>query len=48
MLFLAVFWIAAAFAFDSPARQALVPTLVPLAAFPRAVIFSSTAQALAL
>lgn len=47
VLFTAVFWIAAAFAFDSPARQALVPTLVPIESFPRAVIFSSTAQALA-
>lgn len=43
----AVFAIACAFAFDSPARQALVPTLVPLAAFPRAVTFASTVQTLA-
>lgn len=47
VLFTAVFFVAATFAFDSPARQALMPTLVSLAAFPRAVIFSSTAQALA-
>lgn len=47
ILYAAVFCIAASFSFDSPARQALVPNLVPLAAFPRAVTFSSTAQALA-
>jgi len=47
VLFAAVFAIACAFAFDSPARQALVPTLVPIASFPRAVTFASTAQALA-
>jgi MFS family permease len=47
VLFTAVFFVAAAFAFDSPARQALLPTLVPLDTFPRAVTFSSTAQALA-
>lgn len=47
ILYAAVFCIAAAFSFDSPARQALVPNLVPLAAFPRAVTFSSTVQALA-
>jgi MFS family permease len=38
---------AAAFAFDSPARQALLPSLVPLAVFPRAVTWSSMATALA-
>jgi MFS family permease len=47
LLYGAVFAIQCAFAFDSPARQALVPTLVPLAAFPRAVTISSSAQALA-
>lgn len=47
VLFAAVFLNACAFAFDSPARQALVPTLVPIESFPRAVTFGSTAQALA-
>src|SRR5690606_23545549 len=47
LLYGAVFAIQCAFAFDSPARQALVPTLVPLAAFPRAVTFASTVQTLA-
>jgi len=47
VLYAAVFLVAASFAFDSPARQALVPSLVPLASFPRAVTFGSTAQALA-
>jgi MFS family permease len=46
-LYAAVFCNAAAFAFDSPARQALLPSLVPLASFPRAVTYSSTATALA-
>lgn len=47
VLYGAVFCISCAFAFDSPARQALVPTLVPLPAFPRAVTYASTVQALA-
>jgi MFS family permease len=47
LLFAAVFGVSAANAFDSPARQALVPSLVPLEAFPRAVTYASTAQALA-
>jgi MFS family permease len=47
LLYGGVFAISCAFAFDSPARQALVPTLVPIAAFPRAVTFASTIQALA-
>lgn len=47
LLYGAVFCISCAFAFDSPARQALVPSLVPLEAFPRAVTFASTVQALA-
>jgi MFS family permease len=47
LLYAVVFTNAAAFAFDSPARQALVPNLVPLAAFPRAVTLGSTATALA-
>jgi predicted MFS family arabinose efflux permease len=34
-------------AFDSPARQAFLPSLVPLDVFPRAVTFASTATALA-
>ena len=32
--------ISVSFSFDSPARQALVPSLVPLEAFPRAVTYS--------
>jgi len=47
LLYAAVFANAVAFAFDSPARQAFLPNLVPLEAFPRAVTFSSTAAALA-
>jgi MFS family permease len=47
ILYAVVFSNAAAFAFDSPARQALVPSLVPLAAFPRAVTWASTVTALA-
>jgi MFS family permease len=47
LLYAVVFANAAAFAFDSPARQALVPSLVPLAAFPRAVTWASTVTALA-
>jgi MFS family permease len=46
LLYAAVFSNAVAFAFDSPARQALLPSLVPLDAFPRAVTFASTAMAL--
>jgi hypothetical protein len=47
MLYGAIFCISVSFAFDSPARQALVPSLVPLEIFPRAVTFSATAQAFA-
>jgi MFS family permease len=47
LLYGAVALVSVAFAFDAPARQALVPSLVPLATFPRAVTFGSTAQALA-
>jgi len=47
LIYAAVFTNALASAFDSPARQAFLPSLVPLAAFPRAVTFSSTAMALA-
>ena len=47
VLYAAVFSVSVSFAFDSPARQALVPNLVPLESFPRAVTYSSTAQALA-
>jgi MFS family permease len=47
LLYAAVFANAVAFAFDSPARQAFLPTLVPLEDFPRAVTLSSTAAALA-
>ncbi|MGD9763261.1 MAG: MFS transporter [Candidatus Binatia bacterium] len=39
--------IAAASAFENPARAALLPTLVSRAQFPRAVTLASTAQALA-
>jgi MFS family permease len=46
-IYAAVFSNALAFAFDSPARQAFLPSLVPLEAFPRAVVFASTAMALA-
>jgi MFS family permease len=47
LLFLVVFSNSASFAFDSPARQAFLPSLVPLERFPRAVTIGSTAQALA-
>jgi MFS family permease len=47
LLYAAVFANAVSFAFDSPARQAFLPTLVSLEQFPRAVTFSSTAAALA-
>jgi predicted MFS family arabinose efflux permease len=46
-IYAAVFSNAVAFAFDGPARQALMPSLVSLEQFPRAVVFSSTAMALA-
>lgn len=39
--------VAAAAAFDNPARAALLPTLVPRAVFPRAVTVAATLQALA-
>jgi MFS family permease len=47
LLYGVVFANAAAFAFDSPARQAMVPSLVALEVFPRAVTYSSVATALA-
>jgi MFS family permease len=47
LLYAAVFANAVSFAFDSPARQAFLPTLVSLEAFPRAVTLASTAAALA-
>lgn len=47
VLYAAVFANAVAFAFDSPARQAFLPSLVKPSAFPRAVTISSTATALA-
>jgi MFS family permease len=47
LLYAAVFGNAVAFAFDSPSRQAFLPMLVPVAGFPRAVTFASTAAALA-
>ena len=46
-LYATVLVIAAAAAFDAPARAAMLPTLVPRALFPRAVTLSSTNQALA-
>src|SRR5262249_57024461 len=46
LLYAAVFTNAIAFAFESPARQAFLPSLVPIADFPRAVTISSTAMAL--
>jgi len=47
LLFAVVFSNAASFSFDSPARQAFLPSLVPLERFPRAVTIGATAQALA-
>ncbi len=47
LLYAAVFTNAVAFAFESPARQAFLASLVPIADFPRAVTYSSTAMALA-
>lgn len=47
LLYGMILFIAAAGAFDNPARAALLPTLVPRARFPRAVTIASTVQALA-
>ncbi len=47
LLYGLVFVVAAAAAFENPARAALLPTLVARAAFPRAVTLASTVQALA-
>lgn len=47
LLYAMVFVIAAAAAFENPARAALLPTLVPREMFPRAVTLASTGQALA-
>ena len=47
LLYAAVFANATSFAFESPARQAFLVSLVPTADFPRAVTISSTATALA-
>ena len=47
LLYAAVFANAIAFAFESPARQAFLASLVPISDFPRAVTISSTAVALA-
>jgi MFS family permease len=47
LLYAAVFANAVAFAFDSPARQAFLPLLVPPQSFQRAVTLASTAAALA-
>ena len=46
-LYVAVFVVAAAGAFENPARAALLPTLVTRDVFPRAVTLASTGQALA-
>jgi MFS family permease len=46
LIYGAAFWNAIAAAFDNPARQALLPSLVTVAAFPRAVTISSTVAAL--
>jgi MFS family permease len=47
LLYAMVLVVAVAGAFDSPARAALLPTLVPREVFPRAVTIASTNQALA-
>jgi MFS family permease len=47
LLYAAVFINAVTFAFESPARQAFLPSLVAVTDFPRAVTYSSTAMALA-
>jgi MFS family permease len=46
-LYVAIVVISAAGAFDSPSRQALLPSLVPRDIFPRAVTIAATNQALA-
>ncbi len=47
LLYAVVFLMAAAAAFDNPARASILPNLVATADFPRAVTVASTAQALA-
>ena len=47
LLYAAVVVVAAATAFDNPARAALLPTIVPRAVLPRAVTLAATNQALA-
>jgi MFS family permease len=47
LLYAMVFVIACSASFENPARAALLPTLVPREAFPRAVTLASTGQALA-
>lgn len=47
ILYAVVFSMAAAAAFDNPARASILPNLVPTADFPRAVTIASTVQALA-
>jgi MFS family permease len=47
LLYAMVALVAVAWALDSPSRAALLPTLVPREAFPRAVTIASTVQALA-
>ncbi len=46
-LYVVVFAMAGAAAFDNPARASLLPNLIPIADFPRAVTVASTVQALA-
>jgi MFS family permease len=46
LIYAAAFWNAIAGAFDNPARQALLPSLVTLQAFPRAATIASTVAAL--
>ena len=46
-LYVTVFCISCALAFETPARMALLPSLIPREIFPRAVTLSSTNQALA-
>jgi MFS family permease len=47
ILYAVIAVVAAAGAFDSPARASILPTLVPRESFPRAVTIASTNQALA-
>jgi len=46
-IYFLVFWIAIASAFDQPSRQSLLPQLVPVEVFPRAVTVASSVSQLA-